>query len=249
MQIHEKEELVKDVLIDIKKFNYLLWEAVVILNGEKTFFELGPIGVFGRFLAQIKTQLALYLYIVTFRELGAIRNLMQRISGEAAVMMLSTRIRAARRLIGAQDRDELGLTSHVRKMADIDNLDNTVSLGFKKKFQGCSTGEQKAQRMGLSILDLVLGLPNIMVQKFGLTYTMMFPDLPLDLVAMDSTNMNVILVMTGTCKNFQGLAVRFPGMPVGSHFAQTVSMTRAINLSRGGQEVSEEGQWPVMLQR
>ncbi len=85
-----------------------------------------------------------------------------------------------------------------------------------------------AQRLGVSIIDLIVALPETMLQKFGLIYTTMFPDLPLEMVAIDMTSWNVLSVVVGTSGMMHGTAARLRNTPIGSHFAQPVHMGRAI---------------------
>ena len=134
----------------------------------------------------------------------------------------------AKKIIGAQDRDELGLLRHLRKWAEAKGLKNEVGFRFDNLLQGMSRREQMAQRLGVSILDLIVALPDIMLQKFGLIYTTMFPDLPLEMVAIDMTSWNVLSVVVGTFSMIHGTASRLKTMPIGSHFAQPVHMGRAV---------------------
>ncbi len=136
-----------------------------MVMGEKSFLAAGPIGAFGPFLNQINVQQAAYLYILAAGELNNIRGISRRISGQAAVDILNVRVRLAKKIINAQDRDELGLLRHLRKWAETKGLKNELGFGFENLFQGMSTREQMVQRL--------------MLQNFGLIYATMFPDLPL----------------------------------------------------------------------
>ena len=188
----------------------------------------GQIGAFGPFINQVNVQQAAYLFTLAADNVNNIRGISRRISGQATVDILNMRIRMAKRIIGAQDRDELGLLRHLRKWAETKGLKNEIGFGFDNLFQGMSTGEQMAQRLGVSILDLIVALPDIMLQKFGLIYTTMIPDLPLEMVAIDMTSWNVLSVVVGTSGMMHGTAVRLRNMPIGSHFAQPVHMGKAI---------------------
>ncbi len=137
-------------------------------------------------------------------------------------------MRIAKKIIGAQDRDELGLLRNLRKWAESKGLKNEIGFGFENLFQGTSTGEQKAQRLGVCNSDLIASMPDIMLQKFGLVYATMFSDLPLEVVAIDVSVWNVLSVVVRTAIVIHGTAVRLRNMPIVPHFAQPVDMGRAI---------------------
>ena len=85
-----------------------------------------------------------------------------------------------------------------------------------------------AQRLGVSILDLIMAILDIIMQKFGMIYTKLFPDFPLEVLAVDVSSWNVLSVVVGTSSIFQGTGARLKHMPIMSHFAQLVHMGRAI---------------------
>ena len=79
-----------------------------MVMGEKSFLAVGQIGAYGPFINQINVQQVAYLFILAVGDLNSIRAIARRISGQAAIDMLNIRVRMAKKIIGAQDRDELG---------------------------------------------------------------------------------------------------------------------------------------------
>ena len=59
-----------------------------------------------------------------------------------------------------------------------------------------SSGYSMAVRMGIPWIHLVMALPEIMMMKFGLSYAMLIPDLPLEVVALDPAASSVLAVVT-----------------------------------------------------
>ncbi len=224
----QKKTLIQDVMALLKKLNYLQWEALIMVMGEKSFPAAGRLGGYGPFINQINAQQAAYLFILAIGDLINIRGIARRISGQAAVDILNMRVRMAKKEIGAQDRDELGLLRHLKKWAESKGLKHEIGFGFENLFQGTSTGEQMAQHLGVCILDLIASMPDIMLQKFGLIYATIIPDLPLEVVAIDVSVWNFLSVVVGTANMIIGTAARLGNMPIVSHFAQPVHMGRVI---------------------
>ncbi len=111
-------------MTQLKKLNYLQWEALIMVMGEKSFLAGGPIGAYGPFMNQINVQQAAYLFILAIGDLNNIRGIARRISGQAALDILNMRVRMAKKVIDAQERDELGLLRHLRKWAESKGLKN-----------------------------------------------------------------------------------------------------------------------------
>ncbi len=168
------------------------------------------------------------MFILAVGDLNNTRAIARRISGQAAFDILNIRVRLAKKIIGAQDRDELGLLWHLRKWAESKGLKIEIGFGFENLSQGTSTGEQRAGSPGPSILDLITSMPEIMLQKFGLIFTTMFPDLPLEVVAIDVSVKKVLSVVVGIANRIHATAARLRNMPIVTHFAQPVHVGRAI---------------------
>ncbi len=178
---------VQNVLKLIRKVNYRQWEALVMIIEEDTFVRMGLLEIFGPYMQQIKTQDAGYLFILAMKDLNAISTLVRTIGGTAALHLLFDRIKAFKRDIAAQDRAEMTYLYYLQKLQSAFRLkwgNKLVEKALKKDlypyFRGTTSGYAMALRLGIPWVHLVMALPEIMMQKFGVSYTFLIPDVTLD---------------------------------------------------------------------
>ncbi len=74
-----------------------------------------------------------------------------------------------------------------------------------------------ALRLGIPWIHLVMALPEIMIQKFGVSYTFLIPDVPLEAVAMDPTGWSVLAVVTNQHHRLLTTPLRMSVLPPVNH--------------------------------
>ena len=82
----QKKTLIQDVMTQLKKLNYLQWEALIMVMGEKSFQTAGPIGAYGPFMNQINVQQAAYLFILA---IGDLNNIEEKQGGSLDRLLLT----------------------------------------------------------------------------------------------------------------------------------------------------------------
>ena len=227
---------VQNTLKLIRKLNYLQWEALIMVVGEDTFVNMGPLEIFGPFMQQIKTQDAGYLYVLAMKDLNAISTLVRTISGTAALHLLFDRIKAFKRDIAAQDRAEMTYLYYLQKLQEDGRLKwgNKVVINVLKKdpypfFMGASSGYSMALRMGIPWVHLVMALPEIMLQKFGVSYTFLIPDVPLQAVAFDPAGWSVLGVVLNQHHRLLTTPMRMSQLPPINHYGFPDYMSSQID--------------------
>ena len=98
---------------ELYKLNYLHWEAMILVMGERRFLDLGPIEAFGSFIAQLKMQEAIYLVAYSLGDVDAILKTAKTILGPAVEDLYLFRLNKALKGVGAQDWAELGVLAHL----------------------------------------------------------------------------------------------------------------------------------------
>ena len=88
--------------------------------------------------------------------------------------------------------------------------------------------------MGLSFnlawIDIKIAFPDIMMQKFGVAYTFLFPDLSAKMVAEYPTIINILRVACKKPNTPMRLVNKLSYLPRHNHFFPPVSMGKAINM-------------------
>ncbi len=70
----QRRTLIQDILARLKKLNYLQWERVTMVMGQKSFLAAGPTRAYGPFINQINVQQAAYFSILAVGDLNNIRG-------------------------------------------------------------------------------------------------------------------------------------------------------------------------------
>ena len=161
-------------------------------------------------------------------DVSAILNTSRAILGPAVEDLFLFRLSKALKGVGAQDRAELGVLAHllfISKKFEVLGNDYPCS-----KPVGTSTGVGMGLRFNLAWIDLVIAFPDVMMQKFGVAYTFLFPDISAKMVAEDPTIINVLRVAAKKATTPMRLVNRLSYLPRHNHFVPPVSMGKAINM-------------------
>ena len=176
----------------LHKLNCLQWEAMILVTGERCFVDLGPIEAFDSYMAQPKMQEAVYLVEYSLGDVDAILSTAKTINGPAVEELYCFRLNKALKGVGARERAQLGVLAHLLLLSrELQVLEDDAPCS---KPVGTSTGVGMGLQFNLAWIDMVIGFPEIMMQKFGVAYTFLIPDLSAKRVAEDPTIMNVLRV-------------------------------------------------------
>ncbi len=181
----------------IGNLNFIQFHALLMAVGEMKFIFLGPVEVFGHFMAQIKIYEAFFLC-----QTEPITQASSVVIGPAASIILEFRLERGMEMIGAQERGELGLLGYLNALTDQGMLTSNPKRLKRDDAPhafptGISSGPNLALRFCVPWADLKRALPQYMTQRFGLAYVAMFPDLPAYAVLNDAMTYNVISVAYG----------------------------------------------------
>ena len=232
---HINEADAQKVISLLGKMQYLLWEAIIRVNGEATFVAAGPSKFSDTLLLKSKSKRLVTIYILALRDVQAYMDIVKFIAGESATELFKARIRTLRRDMASLDRAELRLLHY------LENLQKTGKSSLPegyirddpiRHFCGTSSVYSMALRMGIPWVHLVMALPEVMMMKFGFNYAMLVPDMLLEAVAYDDMGWSVLSVVLDKQHHFKSTHLRMAAMPKQNHYRKPDLMSVRIEEGR-----------------
>ena len=217
----------------IGNLNFIQFHALLMAVGEMKFIFLGPVEVFGHFMAQIKIYEAFFLNLWSFGLTEPLTQAASVVIGSAAPKIQEFRLERGMEMIGAQERGELGLLGYLNALTDQGMLTSNPKRLKRDDAPhafptGISSGPDLALRFCVPWADLKRALPQYMTQRFGLAYVAMFPDLPAYAVLNDTMIYNVLSVAYGQNTHPPETHVRLTKLGLQNHFNPPMPIELAI---------------------